>query len=340
MALPTRVLLAARTNFQTFGMMQLRRDPDYEKTGGSIHNFQQMFGGYFFPQSTFQHGKPMNLNRGQEGKLEHFTQMGMRPSRKAQENKQWYREALGAVQYLDGYDYPELVSPEELLPESEAQREAMGNIPLTASGKAREFAVAVEALRVKPDREKRDIEALFAEYSIWTPSEEQKPDTSSENELLHNQPTALYEVLVLMCAETKDWVNVHALLREYGLRNIQFRSVVAAALFDFTSSPQMALSLFEVLKKENVRLHLHTYLALLRSFDVAEEKEIASTLNTEWHQRGEVTADMVDFIVDGHCDNLMPETAPYLGRIDSSDPKEDIDAAIRDLLNKDKALLR
>ena len=273
--------------------MQLRRDPDYEKRG-AIHNFNQFFNGYYFPQSTFKHFQPQQFRQG-EGKLEHFTNFGMRDT-SVERNKDWYREALGAVQYLDGYEYPDLVSPEELLPENDANRVAAGKIPLTTRGKARDFAVAVEALRVKPDRCKADVEALFSEFTLWTPSDEGVV-SAGKQDLLSDQPTALYEALLLMAAESGDWLNVHALLREYGLRNVQFRSTVAAALLSYTSSPQMALSLFEVLKKENVKLHIHTYLALMRFFSVAEEEDTAGTLSAEYQEKGEVTADMVDFIL-------------------------------------------
>eukprot|EP01063_Lacrimia_lanifica_P004753 TRINITY_DN12703_c0_g1_i1.p1 TRINITY_DN12703_c0_g1~~TRINITY_DN12703_c0_g1_i1.p1 ORF type:complete len:352 (+),score=147.30 TRINITY_DN12703_c0_g1_i1:92-1147(+) len=334
----THALRAARTNFQGFSAEATKRDPDYIKLmSHRINEMKDIFVGYQFPMTEFGWQKPRELMSGNPSTVEWFTRQGMtRKEQKKSFHQEWYKQALGAVQYMDGYEYPELQDPNDLMPE-DTVGPLVGAIPLVASGEARAFAEAVEALRVNPNRTKRDVEGLFAEYVIWSEMKGFSEEGTGDDVLRH-QPAALYEVLLVMCAEHHDWVNVTALLRELGKRNVPLRSVVAAALFEYVTSAQMGLNLFEVLKKEGVKLHLHTYYALLRALDRLEEAETAMNLNAAWHEKGEVSGEMLDFIVSGPQDGLFPETS-VAGSISGSDPKEDVEKAISDLLRQDREVL-
>eukprot|EP00659_Diplonema_papillatum_P016245 gene16245-24902_t len=296
----TNLLLASRTAFQEFGLMPKKRDPDYERLRTPIHSFKDMFSGYLFPQTdSFTWSKPGELRAGDSSMLHWYTMKGMSSKQVAKSRYQdWYRQALGQVQYMDGYEYPELQDPEDLL-EPESGRDLLGPVPIVTTGRAKVFALKVEELRTKPDRAKKDVESLIAEYIVWSdPSVRGYGDgEDSDSDILRNQPTAVYETLLILSAEHQDWVNVTALLREMGHRGLQFRSVVAAGLFEYVTTTQMGLNLFEVLKKENVRLHLHTYYALMRSLERIESNETALSHNAQWHEKGELTGDMVDFIV-------------------------------------------
>ena len=306
------------TSFQEFGARTIfKRDPDYIKTKG-LTNMNDFHSGYMFKMSEFQYGKPQELRSHVGGNLHWYTTKGMSIKKKKMSKYQnWYREALGEVQYLDGYKYPEPQEPEDMTPEENKDRKVGGSIPLITTGKAREFAERVEELRRNPNRTKEDVENLISDKLIWSDT---STYVSEGDDVLRNQPVVLYEVLLMLCAEHQDWLNVFALLSEMGGRGIQFRTVVAASLFEFVQSTQQGIKVFVHLRESGVRIHINTYYALIRSLDKIEEKELADNFRVQLEGENEVTGEMIDFVVRGTKDTIHPETTPFVGHLSNSEP--------------------
>eukprot|EP01064_Diplonema_japonicum_P031895 TRINITY_DN584_c2_g2_i1.p1 TRINITY_DN584_c2_g2~~TRINITY_DN584_c2_g2_i1.p1 ORF type:complete len:345 (+),score=55.04 TRINITY_DN584_c2_g2_i1:46-1080(+) len=337
---PTKRLLAARTAFQEFGRMPQKRDPDYVDSGKPIHSFNDMFSGYLFPMSTFTSAKPSYLRSGEPSMLHWYTLKGMtKKEAKVGKFKEWYKEALGSVQYMDGFDYPELQNGDDLLKINGDEEGAWNDIAVVRTGKAGEFVTELKNLRDNPSRVKKDVEALIAKFVQWT-----DPTVAGysgaeviPSDVLAGQPLSVYETLLLLCAEAQDWINTTALVREMGHRNVHLRAPVAAALFNYIQTAQTALNLFEVLKKEGVKIHLHTYQAMLRVLDRIEESDRGMAFKAQWEETGDVSGDMMDFILNGSEDTLFPETSPYLNTVSNQDPKVEVERAISELLHVDRA---
>eukprot|EP01060_Flectonema_neradi_P011551 TRINITY_DN18608_c0_g1_i1.p1 TRINITY_DN18608_c0_g1~~TRINITY_DN18608_c0_g1_i1.p1 ORF type:complete len:341 (+),score=61.70 TRINITY_DN18608_c0_g1_i1:38-1060(+) len=319
------------TSFQEFGAREIwKRDPDYIRTRG-VATLQDFHSGFMFKMSEFQYGKPGDLRSHTGGNLHWYTTKGMQiKERKISKYQKWYREALGEVQYLDGFKYPEPQEPDEMTPEENKDRKVGGAIPLITSGKAREFAESVESLRRNPNRTKEDVENLISGSLVWS-------DTAGGGDLeaddvLRGQPVVLYEVLLLLCAEQQDWLNVFALLSEMGGRGVQFRTAVAASLFEFVQSTQQGIKVFVHLRESGVRMHINTYYALIRSLDKIEEREMADNLRIQLEGENEVTGEMIDFVVRGNKDAIHPETTPFVGHLLNSEPVAEVNKAITELL--------
>lgn len=185
---------------------------------------------------------------------------------------------------------------------------------------------------------------MECEWGLGDQDDEEKWDTiwawkDETGDKLVGQPRAVFEVLLLLSAEQRDWALVTSVLREMGTRRVSLRSAVTAALFTYVDTAQHAVALFETLKRENVKVHLHAYYAMMAALQRIEEEEEAATLLSRWDDSGTVTGDMMDFIVAGTDEQLFPETNPLVAKVNGRDPRKDVSAALDGLLRKDRAVL-
>eukprot|EP00755_Sulcionema_specki_P013741 Sspe_Gene.54816::Locus_30206_Transcript_1_1_Confidence_1.000_Length_590::g.54816::m.54816 len=141
--------LSSRTKFQDFNKEPLKRPSDYQRSQ-NIRGLEHLHSGFYLPFDDYHWMRPRHQQQTSSSTLGWYTQVGMRSLKMTRSKAwNWYQNALGTVQYLDGFDFPELQDPDDMLPESRAEEEVNGRVPIVASGRAREMAIALEALRTK-----------------------------------------------------------------------------------------------------------------------------------------------------------------------------------------------
>eukprot|EP01062_Namystynia_karyoxenos_P058661 TRINITY_DN50177_c0_g1_i1.p1 TRINITY_DN50177_c0_g1~~TRINITY_DN50177_c0_g1_i1.p1 ORF type:complete len:435 (+),score=138.41 TRINITY_DN50177_c0_g1_i1:154-1305(+) len=338
---PTRALL--REAWGKFGQQARPRPVDYRTPSKNVRSLEDVHHGWMFPLDNFTWMRPRQFTSGSPSILHWYSAKGMR-------NRQltrtmywnWYQNALGSVEYMDGFSLPDLQDAKDLVPEEGEREPVLGRISSALLGdptrsKAVAFARDLEALRIKKDRDPDDIRDLIDRHEVLT-AEGARAGDPDPDDVLEGQPRAVYETLLVLSAEARDWINVNALIDLMGQRGIALRSVVTAALFGYVENTNRALHLFERLKRSNVRLHLNTYYALMASFQKVEEREQGGTLHDKWVDTQLASGDMVDFIVGGVDDQIFPETNP-LARVGGRDPQREAAAAIRELLDRDREVI-
>eukprot|EP01065_Artemidia_motanka_P027875 TRINITY_DN33072_c0_g1_i1.p1 TRINITY_DN33072_c0_g1~~TRINITY_DN33072_c0_g1_i1.p1 ORF type:complete len:363 (+),score=147.04 TRINITY_DN33072_c0_g1_i1:64-1152(+) len=319
-------------------MQQPRARPaEYQK--GSPRSIADMHHGWNFPYDKFAWQQPMQMTRGSPSVLAWYSAKGMR---RASVTKplywNWYQNALGGVEYMDGYGLPEIQDPKDLLPEEGADEPVDGRVPIIATGRAREYAKQLEKLRANPDRTVDEVSEFLDQLD--------REDPDSADFSLVGQPRAVFEVTLLLAVESDSWLAVDKVLSWMGdpARAVPVRGVMAGVLFSRVHDANKAVRLFELMKKSGVPLHINAYYSVSAALQRIEEADMAAGLKERWLQRGSaadtVDGDMVDFIVGGCEDQLFPETNPLTRMIAGQDAEQATTRAVQQLLDSERQLIR